>query len=75
MRTLSQLGPGRPARIDRVIEPSGRLAALGFLSGSRIVVLRTSPLFIVRVEDTKVALARAIADRILVCREEKPGRR
>lgn len=67
-RTLDQLEPGRPARVESFGTPDADLASrlldLGFDAGAEVEMLHRAPLgdpIAVRVDGTVVALRRAVA--------------
>lgn len=73
---LSSLAPGAVARLHQRDLNEGEaclLAAMGLTVGCRLVVRANGDPCIVEVRATRIGLARAVADRLLV-RDERAGR-
>lgn len=66
---LSDLGPGRPARLHAgELDPGEAclLQAMGLVTGSQLVVRVAGDPCIVEVRATRIGLARSVAERLLV---------
>lgn len=75
---LSELDIGRPARLRAVVLEPGEaclLAAMGLVTGSRLVVRVTGDPCIVEVRRTRIGLARSVAERLQVVVEPPRGER
>ena len=69
MMRCSELALGAAARVARIdLEPqvACHLASLGIVPGAPIVVLQRWPSYLVRCEETEVALEESVAGRIVV---------
>ena len=66
-----------PARVVQVLsrDPrrSDRLAGLGIIPGSEVVVLQRRPAFVVEVGETTLAIGEEVAEHILVEMEGQAG--
>lgn len=70
LKYLSQLTPGAKGKIIKISgddKTAKRLIEIGFVPGKDIKVLYSSPgSMIVYIMDTKIAIGKSVADRILV---------
>jgi Fe2+ transport system protein FeoA len=76
LERLSSLAPGAVARLRQRELSEGEaclLAAMGLTVGCRLVVRANGDPCIVEVRSTRIGLARAVADRLLV-HDERPER-
>ena len=75
---LSDLAIGLPARLRAVVLEPGEaclLAAMGLVTGSRLVVRVAGDPCIVEVRSTRIGLARSVAERLQVMVERPRGER
>ncbi len=70
--TVADLRPGESARITRVqgvrVGRGERLMAYGLVPGQMVTLVQNSPAFVIRVEETELALDRAVAACIEIAR-------
>lgn len=71
--SLAHLPPGASARLSETrLDPDTRdlLRALGLTDASRLQVCKTGDPFIIQVRATRLGLSRAVAEGILVVRDD-----
>jgi Fe2+ transport system protein FeoA len=66
---LSEVKPGRAARVERLEAPpdvAAQLTLLGFTAGTRVTLQQRFPAYVVDVDGVDVALERSVAEAIWV---------